>query len=700
MYGVKEFVSNVLAVENVPESLILELESLKTDDHSNKICDYLLDKDAQFLFMAYSRAIGVAKEQFLTHCKSFGNSIFQEVIYQIITYIGLNICYSESELVNIIISALQISNTLYQHPASEETALSILKSLVERFKEEEHERNLIFNLISKQIIREIDNTESIMATSRTSKIADIIFILISHDKGTLLKKEFDLSSNMLTKLFSIIITPPNFFPNPNENGAFLAKDVNDAQYTIRTAMRLFHDQMHSLMLPLVKDVDSREKIMLWLSQIADSNVNRMKIQCDPRTISPDSLVYNILGVLQRLSRPFLDSNHSKMSLISTTNFYFRTRFDIDPTTTRLISSEQSLNFATKGKINFITECFHFTLHFFRLSVVRSISNYTEIARRTREINSFIEGNSNDPRMGIARTQLNSMNTSRIAIESLILDQDIMEDSWALIDVLCHWLSTISISNLGFNTKTDAASALSDLQESNSNTESDTATVYQDCENFLRFLPEYYVESIGEWLLFALRLAPRTFWGKRDCGHVLRFLCSHLDKPKYIKSPHLRAKFVDVLFGLLIYDVSPDDEESTSLNTQIIPNAPCTLDDAIKEQLPVALMRFYVEVEVTGASSQFYDKFNIRHVISAIFLRLLSAPECVDAITSVGTDDIFLRFTNLLLNDATYLLDEAMTKLSMIHDFEQSPTPPQPVSLIIKIIFKSYESCNFYSLSII
>jgi ubiquitin conjugation factor E4 B len=45
----------------------------------------------------------------------------------------------------------------------------------------------------------------------------------------------------------------------------------------------------------------------------------------------------------------------------------------------------------------------------------------------------------------------------------------------------------------------------------------------------------------------------------------------------------------------------------------------------QEHLAAGLMRFYVDIEHTGASTQFYDKFNYRYYISEIMKYLWSLP---------------------------------------------------------------------------
>ena len=45
----------------------------------------------------------------------------------------------------------------------------------------------------------------------------------------------------------------------------------------------------------------------------------------------------------------------------------------------------------------------------------------------------------------------------------------------------------------------------------------------------------------------------------------------------------------------------------------------------KNYLPGALMKFYTDVETTGSSSEFYDKFTIRYHISIILKGMWDSP---------------------------------------------------------------------------
>jgi ubiquitin conjugation factor E4 B len=84
----------------------------------------------------------------------------------------------------------------------------------------------------------------------------------------------------------------------------------------------------------------------------------------------------------------------------------------------------------------------------------------------------------------------------------------------------------------------------------------------------------------------------------------------------------------------------------------------------------ALMKFYTDVESTGASSEFYDKFTIRYHISVILKTMWSDPIHQKAIIEESKNGPqFVRFVNMLMNDTTFLLDESLESLKRIHELQ-------------------------------
>jgi ubiquitin conjugation factor E4 B len=91
--------------------------------------------------------------------------------------------------------------------------------------------------------------------------------------------------------------------------------------------------------------------------------------------------------------------------------------------------------------------------------------------------------------------------------------------------------------------------------------------------------------------------------------------------------------------------------------------------ALAHLLP-ALMKFYVDVEHTGLSSQFHDKFNVRYNIALLFKILWNHNEHRLRLSEQAKNmSFFVKFVNLLMNDTTHLLFEALSKLSEIHSIQ-------------------------------
>ncbi|KAH9514139.1 Ubiquitin conjugation factor E4 B [Bulinus truncatus] len=139
--------------------------------------------------------------------------------------------------------------------------------------------------------------------------------------------------------------------------------------------------------------------------------------------------------------------------------------------------------------------------------------------------------------------------------------------------------------------------------------------------------------------------------------VMVMLCSQ----NYLRNPYLTAKLVEVLF-VLQPSIQPKTE---SLNMELLMS-----ETAVNNLVP-CLMKFYTDVESTGASSEFYDKFTIRYHISIIFKTMWTMPvHQIKFMEEARSGKQFVRFINMLMNDTTYLLDESLDCLKRIHEVQE------------------------------
>jgi ubiquitin conjugation factor E4 B len=142
------------------------------------------------------------------------------------------------------------------------------------------------------------------------------------------------------------------------------------------------------------------------------------------------------------------------------------------------------------------------------------------------------------------------------------------------------------------------------------------------------------------------------------------LCiTFLESSEYIRNPYLKSALVTLLFA--------GTWRQYHLQKGVLGDL-LTNGKFANEYLLHALMKFYIEAESTGAHTQFYDKFNIRYeifqVVKCVWSNDLYKRQLTES--SKSNRSFFVRFVNLLLNDATYVLDEALSKFPKIHDLEE------------------------------
>lgn len=103
----------------------------------------------------------------------------------------------------------------------------------------------------------------------------------------------------------------------------------------------------------------------------------------------------------------------------------------------------------------------------------------------------------------------------------------------------------------------------------------------------------------------------------------------------------------------------------------------------------------------GTSHAFYDKFNIRYEIFQVIKTIWPNTVYREQLSkeSKVNRDFFVQFVSLLLSDATYLLDEAMSKLIKIHDYQKqlqdASLSPENKEKIVTDLEQAEQQCQSY-----
>ncbi|KAK9507640.1 hypothetical protein O3M35_007452 [Rhynocoris fuscipes] len=414
--------------------------------------------------------------------------------------------------------------------------------------------------------------------------------------------------------------------------------------------------MHKIFHDILVNSPSREAMLAFIAAVLRHNEKRTQMHSDDRALAGDGFMLNLLSILQMLAVKV------KMDKIDPLYpFHPSSMVDVkDDTRLKLTSQEasdwiESLNKKMQWKDpKFPTQCWFLTLHCHNIALLPAMQRYQRRLRSLRDLQKLVDEMLNSEEqwksLPFAARNKELIKRWKHQIKKLIRNKSCAEAG--LLD------KTLMRRALLFYTS--VAEFLLQVLTEAPYTYNPTLPLPAEPPAVFAALPEWYVEDIAEFLLFVLQCMPSVVADGLD-DTLVTWLLVCVCTPQAIKNPYLVAKVVEVLFVL---------------HSGILPrNQPLYLkimNHPISEtHLASYLMKFYTDVETTGSSSEFYDKFTIRYHISLILKSMWESPVHRDAIIKESkSGKQFVKFINMLMNDTTFLLDESLESLKRIHEVQE------------------------------
>lgn len=439
-----------------------------------------------------------------------------------------------------------------------------------------------------------------------------------------------------------------------------SSQLSSAITSLRSTIPVLQGQLFDICNILIRHgMDTRTAVLNFFATVLRLNKKRHAIQVDAATVSSDGFMVNITAVLNRFAEPFM-LDPMKISKIDIE--YLRrqplvdldgeTRLMADETTTHAYYAQQ-----VSGDNNFISHVFFLNVAYHHYGLGATMSTHQKLMEKIRDMQKYKDRMQSQQPFTGPQGMMMTMQFQRIeraltqskaisyCYEALLCDEASQARSFAFLSLVACWLIRLVDTGHSYPARMIEL-PLAPL---------DTAEAYSN-------LPEYFVEDIAEYFLYVSRMMPGLLSTTPTTDLVI-FSLVFLRSSDYIKNPYLKAKLVEILFNGSRAARRGDTQGplSPTLNAHAL---------ALEHLFP-ALMGFYIEVESTGLSSQFYDKFNIRFHISQIFKSIWENPAHRNKLALEAQNDLefFVKFVALLLNDQTYLLDEALAKLSEIHTLQ-------------------------------
>ncbi|XP_059397261.1 ubiquitin conjugation factor E4 B-like isoform X2 [Carassius carassius] len=402
--------------------------------------------------------------------------------------------------------------------------------------------------------------------------------------------------------------------------------------------------------------ETREAALSYMAALVNRNVKKAQIQTDDKLVSTDGFMMNFLWVLQQLSMKIKLDTVDPLYI-----FHPKCRLNVSTEETRLKATMEDLkSWLTElhedpskfSEPKFPTECFFLTLHAHHLSILPCCRRYIRRLRAIRDLNRTVEELKNSENqwkdsplasrhremLKRCKTQLKKLVRSKACADAGLLDENLLRRCLQFFSMVIQLiLRMVEPAYPGV-----------------------TLPLNPEIPKSFAALPEFYIEDVAEFLLFIVQYFPQVLY--EPCtDDIVTFLVVFISSQNYIKNPYLIAKLVEVLFV-----TNPAVQPRTQRFFEMMENHPLSIN-----QLVPALMKFYTDVEHTGATSEFYDKFTIRYHISTIFKSLWQNINHQGTfLEEFNSGKQFVRYINMLINDTTFLLDESLESLKRIHEIQE------------------------------
>ncbi|KAI8994147.1 ubiquitin conjugation factor E4 [Trametes punicea] len=438
-------------------------------------------------------------------------------------------------------------------------------------------------------------------------------------------------------------------------------EMSAATASLRGTLKTLQSSLFQIFNSLVRaSPDSRELVLQYFARAVNINRKRAGMQVDPATVSSDCFMMNLQVILLMFCEPFMDTTYSKMDRIDPAYYAHSSRIDLSDETRINATNDEAEQWRQQqapatAPPNFITEIFYLTLAASHIGQQKIVNNIEELSRQYDEIRRHLEVLNGDQSwrgtpfqarteaaINAAKAQQDALFAAQMAYEVQLGEPELVFRTISFVNFVSTWIIRFV-----------------DPRKRHPNPTVDLP-LPKEVPMAFRVLPEYLIEDVIEYHLYIIRQSPNSLdlSGKNE---MLIWCLTFLTSTWYIKNPFLKAKIVDVLFfGTWSWS------ENRSVLTALLNTHPM----ALKHLMP-SLMNFYIEVEQTGASSQFYDKFNSRRSIAHIFKVIWNNQAHRDALKNEAAhnSEQFVRFVNLMINDVTYLLDESLSDLAKIHEIQ-------------------------------
>ncbi|CDR39159.1 CYFA0S03e00298g1_1 [Cyberlindnera fabianii] len=456
------------------------------------------------------------------------------------------------------------------------------------------------------------------------------------------------------------------------------RQLNQAVETMQSEHKILLDRLFFIANKIIRASEqSRADLLEYFAIIIDKNHLRRGDHSDPAKLASDAFITNIAHVLIRLSLPFTDASLSKIDRIDIN--YFQNDHHLleltDETRTNSTSAEASEYLESHkftDRPNFISDCFYLTQAYLHYGIGGTLLTETKHKRRMKQLKNTIEQlkkvqNSTNPMMRLGALQLPRMEkmlgdlkATQTAITCVFANRDLQLEVFDFVAGSCAFLlRTIDPTHSYPRGKLNLPLIPDVIGVENV----DNTEYFREMAPVpFKYFPEFTIEGVLNYTSYITKYTNNPLVGSSRLNSFVELAVTFLRCPELIGNPHLKGRIVQALvMGAHPYTDARPGYMMESFET----------NELVTKNLLYGLLDFYVVVEKTGSSTQFYDKFNSRYHIALILQEIWKNPMYQAQLLKLSeeNEEFFIRFVARMLNDLTFLLDESLMHLAEVHKIQ-------------------------------
>lgn len=428
-----------------------------------------------------------------------------------------------------------------------------------------------------------------------------------------------------------------------------------------------------------------ENISLYGSVCDDSlmPVNQKMLKVDPIYVGYTKRLPKSVQ-LESDYRPYLDILNQE-SVLTNIESSRNTASSADSSSMSIGEECNDTNKLANYQPNFITRCFfatHKALHLgFRVIHERFNTINQENSQIQRRLDAsgltsllqFMNRDNLTPSQQETITRLDHNMTITLSMKAALVETSFVNLLLEFYLATAAWINNLAVCE----NEAEAAQSFKNLQLILSGEKPDSLAKSQSSK-CLKWIPEFLIENIIDFMLFLryFDLKPKILTIKSDLEPFLMMIVLFMGSQNRMRNPHLRAKMSEMLEALL---------PNVQVNVQPMYLEPLYKKPYFIEHLFPSLLDVFVSIEISDETNNgdvvaFEQKFNYRRPMYVAFKYLCTWPEHQQKLKSLAAfaehnmdsvqSPIFLRFINLLINDAIFLLDEGLSLMAKLREAQQ------------------------------